>query len=123
MIYWSTIIAQENTSIQDDKIYNANELSTAADFKGGIMGFYQYLAENYIIPEAVKKKGGKIFIKFVVEKDGTLSTFETIKDDVGKGAANDAIKILEKCPRWNPGTIDGKSVRSYSGIPIIITNY
>ncbi|WP_310593820.1 M56 family metallopeptidase [Flavobacterium sp.] len=91
---------------------------TNPEFKGGIEAFYKFIGENYQIPKGFKGKG-KIYMKFMVEKDGNLSEFEIIKDDEF-GLGKEAIRVLKMCPNWTPATENGKPVRVQYSLPITI---
>ncbi|PWA11253.1 energy transducer TonB [Flavobacterium laiguense] len=62
---------------------------------------------------------GKVYITFVVEKDGSLSEFKILRD-VGYGTGDEAIRVMKLCPKWIPGKIDGKPVRVLYSLPITI---
>ena len=62
---------------------------------------------------------GKIYVEFVIEKDSTISNVKVRRgmgDSLDKHVA-DAVKAM---PRWGPGKIKGKSVRTYFIIPVSI---
>ena len=87
-------------------------LDVNPEFPGGMAKFYQFVAKNYEYPKEAQEKGvsGKIFLSFVVEKDGSLKEKKVVRD-AGFGTGNQALKMLEKCPKWEPGKIKGKAVR------------
>lgn len=82
------------------------------DYPGGITEFYRYLSRNFKYPsEALKNKiSGKLFISFVVEKDGKLSNYK-FKNDLGYGTKEEAIRVLNECRNWNPGLQHGIPVK------------
>jgi protein TonB len=61
--------------VEDNTVYNAVEVRP--DFPGGIQKFYDFVSKNYRAPEEDIK--GKIFIQFVVEKDGSLTDIKVLK--------------------------------------------
>jgi TonB family protein len=63
------------------------------------------------------KVQGMVVITFVVEKDGTI-THATITRDIGKGCGEEALKVVESMPKWNPGLQRGEPVRVQYNIPI-----
>jgi periplasmic protein TonB len=69
-----------------------------------------------VINKAAKKrmKPGQyiVMIRFLVEKDGSISDVKALNDP-GYGLAQGAEKVLKKGPKWTPGKINGRSVRSY----------
>ncbi|MCX2475581.1 energy transducer TonB [Pedobacter sp. MC2016-05] len=82
------------------------------DYPGGITEFYRYLSRNFKYPsEALKNKiSGKLFISFVVEKDGKLSNYK-FKNELGYGTREEAIRVLKECRNWNPGLQHGIPVK------------
>mgnify|MGYP003411423114 CR=1 FL=1 len=62
---------------------------------------------------------GKVFVSFVVEKDGSLTDIKVIRD-IGYGTGKEAIRVLKQCPKWNPGEQNGKKVRVLYSLPINI---
>jgi TonB family protein len=104
----------------NDKVYT--EVDQLPSFPGGQQKFGEFLAKNIKYPTAMKEKGvqGKVFVSFVVEKDGALSNFKILKD-VGYGAGKEAMRVLAMSPKWNPGSKKGKKVRSLFTVPISYT--
>jgi TonB family protein len=101
-----------------DTIYNKAEQH--AYFPGGGDGFRQFLAKNLQYPELAKQQNiqGTVFIRVIVEKDGTLSEFK-ILNTPGAILSEEAIRILKLSPKWGPGIQNGKPVRTYFNIPIL----
>lgn len=102
----------------DNNIYNTAGIEVKPDFPGGIEKFYSYVGKNYQVPEEEGLKG-KVFVSFVVEKDGSLTDIKVIRD-IGYGTGKEAIRVLKNCPRWNPGEQNGKKVRVLYSLPINI---
>ncbi len=62
---------------------------------------------------------GRILAKFIVEKDGSLSDIRIIRrENIDSLYDNQIIDILKKSPKWLPGKVLGKKVRSYGHLPI-----
>lgn len=103
---------------EDNEIYNTAGIEVKPDFPGGIEKFYKYIGKNYQVPEEEGLKG-KVFVSFVVEKDGSLTDIKVIRD-IGYGTGKEAIRVLRACPKWNPGEQNGKKVRVLYSLPISI---
>jgi beta-lactamase regulating signal transducer with metallopeptidase domain len=103
---------------QDDTVKSLANLEKKPEFPGGIEKFYQFVGTNYQAPEEEGLKG-KIYTTFIVEKDGSLSDFKVLRD-IGYGTGKEAIRVLKLCPKWKPGTIDNKPVRTLYSLPITI---
>lgn len=102
----------------DNTIYNTAGIEVKPDFPGGLEKFYKFIGKNFQVPEEEGLKG-KIFVTFVVEKDGSLTDIKVIRD-IGYGTGKEAIRVLKSCPRWNPGEQNGKKVRVLYSLPISI---
>jgi nucleoside diphosphate kinase len=106
-----------NAQNDKDKIYIPTELDKQAEFKGGIDDFYKFVRENFGSPLVKEDITFKVFAKFVVERDGSLSNIEVQKDP-GNGIGHEVVRVLMKSPKWKPGKVDGKVVRSTFTVPI-----
>ncbi|MDR1877778.1 MAG: energy transducer TonB [Flavobacteriaceae bacterium] len=107
--------AQEAKQPQTGEVYDQYQVDPKAEFEGGRRQLFQILSSNLEYPvEAVQQNiQGKVIIKFVVEDNGTISNFETLKD-IGAGCADEIIRVLQKTQsRWNSAKINRKRVRSY----------
>ena len=100
-----------------NQIYNTVEV--APEYPGGISKFYQYITQNYQIPDELQKTGvnGTVHVSFVVEQDGSLTDIKVIRD-LGHGTGTEAIRILKKSKKWTPGIQNGKTVRVRYTLPI-----
>lgn len=88
-------------------------------YPGGIAEFYSLLGSNVKYPNQAKRMGaeGKVFVKFIVEKDGSLSNFQVMKG-VGLGCDQEAIRVMKLVPSFNPGKQRGVPVRVQMVVPI-----
>lgn len=87
--------------------------------RGGIAAFYQYLMQSIQYPENAKRNNiqGKVFLTFVIEKDGSLSDIKVLRG-VSADIDAEAIRVLKNCPKWNPGIQSGRPVRVQYQVPI-----
>jgi periplasmic protein TonB len=103
---------------EDNTVYNTAGIEVKPDFPGGMEKFYKFVGNNYQTPEEDGLKG-KVYVTFVVEKDGSLTDIKVLRD-IGYGTGKEAIRVLNKCPRWTPGEQNGKKVRVLYSLPITI---
>jgi protein TonB len=108
--------AGKDKVLTEDLIYSNVEVAPV--FPGGMQKFNEFISHNYKIPN-VKNLKGKIYIQFVIEKDGALSAVKVLRD-VGHGTGAEALRVLALSPKWKPGIQNGKLVRVLYSIPISI---
>ncbi|MEN9656045.1 MAG: hypothetical protein RL311_984 [Bacteroidota bacterium] len=84
----------------------------------GMGHFYDFIGRNYNTPQVAGLKG-KIYISFIVEKDGKLTEIKVIKD-IGYGTGAEAIRVLTKYENWLPAKQRGVPVRVMYSLPITI---
>lgn len=100
--------AQDNPN----KVYDFTSLEKTPDYPGGIKKFYEFLGREINYPEVAKRNStqGKVFASFVVEKNGALSDVQ-ITRSLTPETDKEALRVLNKSPRWNPGLLNGRPVR------------
>ncbi|HEX3386474.1 MAG TPA: energy transducer TonB [Mucilaginibacter sp.] len=88
-------------------------------FPGGFEALYKYLTQNIHYPaSAVKDKiEGKVFLTFVVEKDGSLTDIKVVRG-VSADIDTEALRVLKESPKWQPGTQNSRPVRVQFTVPI-----
>ncbi|HTD39099.1 MAG TPA: energy transducer TonB [Mucilaginibacter sp.] len=88
-------------------------------FPGGMEHLFNYLMTNLKYPEEAKKNGlsGKVFVGFVVEKDGSLTDIKVIKG-VSPELDAEAIRLIKDSPKWRPGSAGGVPCRVQYNLPI-----
>lgn len=90
------------------------------EFPGGINKFYNYIGKNFETPEVNGESSIRIYVSFVVEKDGSMSNIQ-VKNDPGYGLGNEAVRVLKSMKtKWSPGMMGTKPVRTSYNLPITI---
>lgn len=86
---------------------------------GGLKAFYGYIRENLRYPNKARAAHvkGRVFVQFVVDKDGKLTNLKILKG-IGYGCDKEALRVLASAPKWKPGKQRGKPVKVYMSIPI-----
>ncbi|MCF8297688.1 MAG: WG repeat-containing protein [Saprospiraceae bacterium] len=92
-------------------------VETMPSFPGGREMFFKYLQENLILKNKDKLDYTFINISFVVEKDGSLSSIEILKQS-DENIKTEIINILKAMPPWIPGRQRGEIVRVKYSLPI-----
>jgi TonB family protein len=97
----------------EGKLYDLGSVESAPEFNGGQSALARFLGSNLRYPARARetKTQGKVYIGFIVEKNGTLTDFKVIKG-IGNGCDEEAIRVLRSSPPWKPGMAEGKPVRT-----------
>ena len=110
--------AQSGSDFDENQLFQIVE--EMPEFPGGMGACLKFLMANTEYPEKAKaqKVEGKVSVKFVVEKDGSISNPQIIKG--GNPLLNDeALRVVNSMPKWKPGKQRGKVVRVGYTVPII----
>jgi periplasmic protein TonB len=113
----------EDMNIDVEKEEVADEIFTIVENqpepKGGMSAFYEYVGKNLKYPVEARRNNieGRVYIEFVVEKDGSLTDVRILKG-IGGGCDQEAIRIIENAPKWIPGKQRGRPVRVKMVLPI-----
>lgn len=107
---------------EDNNIYNTAGIDIRPEFPGGKIAFDGFIEKNFKIPKDKPELKGKIYMTFIVEKDGSLSNIKVLRD-VGYETGVEAIRVLKMSPKWVPGKQNNKLVRVLFSIPISVNNF
>lgn len=88
-------------------------------FPGGEKAMQRFLNENLRYPPAARAAGisGTVFLTFVVERDGRITEIAVLRGVEG-GCTEEAIRVINLMPPWNPGIQSGRTVRVRFNMPI-----
>jgi TonB family protein len=88
-------------------------------YPGGPNEMMRYIQENIKYPQSAKdnKIEGRVFVSFVVEKDGSITNAAVMRG-IDKECDAEALRVVASMPKWTPGQQDGKNVRTQFTIPI-----
>jgi protein TonB len=86
---------------------------------GGLEKFREWIKNRTSYPQAAidKKIRGKVYLTFIVEKDGSVSNVTVVKG-VDPLLDDEAIKVISDSPKWKPGLQRGEPVRVRYSIPL-----
>ncbi len=103
--------------VNTDEVFKVVEVDP--EFPGGEEALYKYLAENIKYPLMAKnnKVEGRVFITFVIEKDGNVSNAKVLRS-VNEELDAEALRVINAMPKWKPGMQRGVPVRVQYNIPI-----
>ena len=89
------------------------------EFPGGMNKLGEYLAKSIKYPQMAREAGiqGRVFITFVIEKDGSVTNVQVLRP-LGGGCDEEAVRVVKSMPKWKPGKQRGKAVRVSYNLPV-----
>ena len=104
----------------DNSLNILASLDKLPEFPGGIEKFYNYVSKNFEQPETNTMKTVRVYVSFVIEKDGKMTDI-TVPNDPGYGLGKEAVRVLKSLrTKWKPGVIKGQPVRTAYSLPITV---
>jgi protein TonB len=112
--------ADKTAKVQKDKdgIYTKAEVMPT--YPGSTNGLSDYINTNLVYPEQAidANAEGTVNVQFVVDDKGNISDVKTIGNKLGYGLEEEAVNVVSKLPKWTPGKVKGKNVKTRLTIPI-----
>ncbi len=111
-------VSYAQTSPTEETVYE--QVDVLPEFSGGLKEMYTYIGKNLKYPEAAVKANvtGKVFIKMIIEKDGSINTTSIVKG-IGFGCDKEVERMVKAMPKWSAGMKDGKAVRTAYVLPVM----
>jgi protein TonB len=102
-----------------DKVVDVASVDVYPEFPGGMEAWTKFIQKNLRYPPMAQEGGvqGKVFLSFVVEKDGMITDVKVLKG-IGAGCDEEAMRVIKKSPRWRAGMQSNLPVRVRYQMPI-----
>lgn len=117
----TTLVADDQSvKMEKDKMgyYNRTEVSPA--YVGGQSAMEDFVNKNIEYPQDAIDNNieGVVSVQFAVDDKGNISNVSTVGQKLGYGLEEEAIKVVSKMPKWTPGQVKGKNVKTWRTLPI-----
>ena len=108
----------EKNQKQERKVYDVVE--NMPSFPGGTVALSKWISENLTYPAEAKDKNieGRVIVGFVVEKDGSITNV-SIKRSVDPLLDQEAMNLIKRMQKWNPGKQNNEPVAVNYNIPVV----
>lgn len=107
--------------LDDEEVEEApiNWAEVMPSFKGGMQQFYVLMSDKLRYPKQAQRMGveGKVYVQFVVEKDGSLTDLKVVKG-IGAGCDEEALRAMKLMPNFIPARQGDVRVRIQMVMPI-----
>ncbi|WP_161634363.1 energy transducer TonB [Aquimarina pacifica] len=126
-IYGKMRVATEWDSLKIDmsspQYSYINDIDQKPQFPGGEKEIYKFIKKEFKYPKEAKKQNahGKIYLGFVVNKDGSVDAVNILRGGGKKtfGCDKEAIRVISSLPNFIPGMHQGKPVYCRYAVPIV----
>ena len=100
-------------------VYQMQSLDEDPQYPGGIDGLMSFLSQNIIYPPTAAESNiqGRVVIKFVVTKDGSVANPEIVKS-VDPSLDAEALRVVGLLKGFTPGVFNGEKVNVWYTLPI-----
>ncbi|RYG20542.1 MAG: energy transducer TonB [Chitinophagaceae bacterium] len=107
---------------EDNAVYTTAGIEKFPEFPGGMAAWSKFIQKNLRYPYIAQETGiqGKVYISFVVEKDGSI-TDVAVTRGIGGGCDEEAMRVIKKSPKWSAGEQNNTKVRVRYNMPINYT--
>ena len=108
-----------NAEMKPDKNGVYQMVEEMPKYPGGEQAMMKYVADNIKYPEEAKDKNiaGRVFVSFIVEKDGSIGEVKVMRG-IGGGCDEEAVRVISAMPKWTPGKVKGEPVRVSYMMPL-----
>jgi len=119
-LVYSDLLINDSLQVLSDAYFN----DTLGNFVLPTYGTAEVELIKYIIGEVKYPEiaidnniSGKVYVRFIVDKNGNVKIHSIAKSQHAF-LDYEAWRVIEKMPKWNPGTYKGKPVDCYVILPI-----
>jgi protein TonB len=112
--------ADATAKVEKDKMGYYIKTEVLPAYNGGQAALEKYITNNIEYPqEAIDNNvEGTVNVQFLVDEKGNVSNVKTIGNKIGSGLEEEAVRVVSAMPKWSPGQVKGKNVKTWRTLPI-----
>lgn len=110
-------IVARDSIVENEIYYTGAVVETKPSYPNGIDNFYQLFINEFKRPEETENLKNRIIVSFVIEKDGSLSSFD-FSGNTDPEIKTEITRVLKILPNWVPGIQNGKKTRTKYSMPV-----
>jgi periplasmic protein TonB len=118
----TTSISAGDTKVkmEKDKMGYYNRSEVLPTYNGGQSAIENYISNNIEYPQHAIDNNveGVVSVQFGIDENGNISNVSTVGNKIGHGLEEEAIRVVSKMPKWTPGQVKGKNVKTWRTLPI-----
>jgi protein TonB len=111
---------QSNAAMAADTEGAYNNVEVWPSYPGGQKALEDFFMSNVEYPQQATDNNteGLVNINFIVDENGKVSSPKVTGTKIGDGLEDEALRVFGKMPKWNPGKIKGKNVKTRFTLPV-----
>lgn len=116
------IFSQQDSTNKTEEVIFDGIAETMPEYPGGQAAMLKFIVKNIEYPTIAQENrvAGKVYVRFVVNKDGSISDVKSVRG-ISPELNQEAIRVIKMMPKWKPGTQRGEPVRVTFTLPINFT--
>jgi TonB family protein len=113
-------VDDSKTKMEKDKMGYYNRTEVLPAFSGGQSAMENYIVNTIEYPQDAIDNNveGIVTVQFGVDESGNVSNVSAVGNKIGYGLEEEAIRVISKMPKWTPGQVKGKNVKTWRILPI-----
>lgn len=110
----------ETAKMQMDQSGYYNRAEVAPAYPGGQNSLENYIVNHIEYPQdAIDNNAeGTVYIQFGIDENGKVTNVKTTGSKLGYGLDEEAVRVVSNMPKWTPGQVKGKKVKTWRTLPI-----
>jgi protein TonB len=115
-----TLPAKMSGAVTPDASGTYANVDYIPSFPGGNKGLQQFFDDNLVYPAEAEDNGvdGVVNVTFTIDENGKLIAPTVAGANQGYGLDQEALRVVNKMPNWNPGKVKGKPVKTKFVLPV-----
>jgi len=107
----------QSVKMSKDNMGYYNRTETAPAYNGSLDS---YITDHIEYPQDAIDNNveGTVYVQFGVDENGNISHVSTLGKKIGYGLEDEAVKVVSNMPKWTPGQVKGKNVKTWRTLPI-----
>jgi TonB family protein len=117
-IVFNYTVNTDKMEMDKEGVYNRADVMPS--FPGGEKALVKFMEDNIQYPQEAIDEGveGQVQLQFAVDEAGKVYSPTLVSNKIGYGLEDEAMRVVKKMPKWNPGNIKGKNVKTRFTLPI-----
>src|SRR6478672_11137001 len=111
---------KRTTNVKPDKDGVYEMTDTRPMYPGGQAALENFVNNNieYQQPAIDENTEGTVNVQFVIDENGNVTNAKAIGKELGNGLDQEAVRVISNMPKWTPGKVKGKNVKTRVVLPV-----